>query len=150
MKVPNKIESIFIWIHSEISGKENVELIFTGLKSAVNHSSFEQGYDVSDAFSCSSDNGFDGRFYIKIQPEEENGTSLILIVNDELAKQNQEPTLESLTIEMIKAVRNRQGLPYAFVYRSDIPGLEFLEDHIVKDDMDVYVLKYDISELNKL
>lgn len=150
MKVPDKMESISIWIHSNIKGKENVERIVTGLTSAVNHKFYMQGYDVSDVFSCSSDNGFDRRFYIKIQPEEENGTSLFLIVNDELAKQNQKPTLESLTIEMIKAVRNRQGLPYAFVYRSDIPGLEFLENHIVKEDMDVYILKYDISELNKL
>lgn len=148
MKVPDKIECISIWIHSEIVGKENVERIFTGLKSTVNQKFYNQGYDVSDAFSFSSDNGFDRRFYIKIQPEEENGTSQIVIVDEALAQQYQKPTLESLTIEMIKAIRNRKGLPYAFVYRVNIPGLDFLENHIVKDDMDVYILKYDISELN--
>lgn len=148
MKVPDKMESVSVWIHSEKKGKEYVERIFTGLKSVVNQKFYNQGYDVSDAFSYSSDNGFNGRFYIKIQPEKENGTSQIVIVDDALAQQNQKPTLESLTIEMIKAIRNRKGLPYAFVYRVSIPGLDFLENHIVKDNMDVYILKYDISELN--
>lgn len=148
MKVPDKIGSISIWIHSEIKGKENVERIFTGLKSVVNQKFYNQGYDVSDAFSYSSDNGFDGRFCVKIQPEEENETSQIVIVDEALAQQHQEPTLESLTIEMIEAIRNRKGLPYAFAYRVDIPGLDFLENHIVKDDMDVYILKNDINELN--
>ena len=142
MKVPDKIESISIWIHSETKGKENVERIFIGLKVAVNHKFYEQGYDVSDAFSYSSDNGFDGRFYIKIQPNEANGTSKILIVDDTMAKQYQEPTLESLTIEMIKAINNRERLPYAFIYRSGISGLDFLENHIVKEDIDKYILKY--------
>lgn len=148
MKVPSKIESVSIWIHSEIKGKENVERIFTGLKSAVNQRFYEHGYDVSDAFTYSSDNGFDRRFYIKIQPEEENGISQILIVDEALSQQYNKPTLELLTIEMIKAIRNREGLPYAFVYRSNISGLDFLENHIVREDMDVYILKYDISELN--
>ena len=142
MKVPERIDRISIWIHSETKGKENVERIFTGLKAAVNHKFYEQGYDVSDAFSYSSDNGFNERFYIKIQPEEVNGTSLILIVDDALAKQNQEPTLESLTKEKVNVIRSRTGLPYAFVYRSGIPGLDFLENHIVKDDIDKYILKY--------
>ena len=148
MIVPDKIGSISIWIHSEIKEKENVERIFAGIRSAVNQKFYEQGYDVSDAFSCSSDNGFDGRFYIKIQPEEENGTSQILIVDDALAILNQKPTLESITIETINVIRDRKGLPYAFVYRSDIPGLDFLESHIVKNDREVYILKYDINKLN--
>ena len=146
MKVPDKIDSISIWILTKITGKENVERIFIGLNSAVNQTFYEQGYDVSDVFSYSSDNGFDGRFYIKILPEEENGKSSFLIIDKTLALQSQKPTLESLTVEMIKAIRNRQGLSYAFVYRSDIPGLDFLENYIVKEDMNVYVLKDDTSE----
>ena len=37
MKVPDKMESISIWIHSNIKGKENVERIVTGLTSASSH-----------------------------------------------------------------------------------------------------------------
>lgn len=148
MKVPDKIKSISIWIHSDIKGKEEVERIFSGLKSAVNLKFYEQGYDVSDAFGFGSDNGFNERFYIKIQPKDENETSHILIIDDALAKQNLKPTLESLTIEMIEAIRHREGLPYAYVNRSGIPGLDFLENHIVKDNNDVYILKYDQRGLN--
>jgi hypothetical protein len=143
MKIPDRIENISVWIHTEIKGKEKFELVFGGLKSAVNRVFWEQGYDVSDTFGFSSDNGYKGRFYIIIRPSKENGDSLIDIVDDELAKKYPKPTLEILTIEMIKAIRNRDGLPYAFVYRSDIPGLDFLENYIVKDDMDVYIVKYD-------
>ena len=147
MKISEKIESIFIWIHTDIKRKENIAPIVTGLKSSVNQEYYMQGYDVSDAFSYSSDNGFNGRFYIKISPTKSNGDSLIDIVDEDIAKLNPSPTLESLTISMIGAIRNRKGLPYAFVYRSDIPGLGFLENHIVKEDSKVYVLKCDINEL---
>lgn len=147
MKIPEKVESVSIWIHADIKGKEKFTPIFIGLRSSVNQVFWEQGYDVSDAFSFSSDNGFDGRFYIRIYPKKENGDSIIDVVEERLAGQNPEPTLETLTIEMIKAIRNRKGLPYAYVCRSDIPGLGFLENHIVKGDENVYVIKEDISEL---
>ena len=147
MKIPEKVESVSIWIHADIKGEEKIAPIFIGLTAAVNQEFWKQGYDVSDAFSFSSDNGFDGRFYIKIYPEKENGDSTIDVVEERQAEQNPKPTLETLTIEMIKAIRNRKGLPYAYVCRCDIPGLGFLENHIVKDDKNVYVIKEDISEL---
>ena len=147
MKIPEKVESVSIWIHTDIKGKEKFSPIFIGLRSAVNQVFWEQGYDVSDAFIFSSDNGFDGRFYIKIYPKKEDGDSMIDVVEEHLAEQNPKPTLEALTIEMIKAIRNRKGLPYAYVCRSDIPGLGFLENHIVKNDANVYVLKDKNSEL---
>lgn len=44
---------------------------------------------------------------------------------------------------MIKAIKNRKGLPYAFVNRNNILGLDFLENYMVKEDLNVYVLKYE-------
>lgn len=150
MKIPDKVKSLSIWIHSDIKGKSNVDRIFVGLKSAVNREFGKQGYDVSDAFKLGSDQNYNGRFCIIVSPQKENGDSCIDIIDDDLAKQNSEPTLETITIGMIEAIRNRQGLPYAFVYHSDIPGLDFLDSHTVKDDIKAYVLKNDLTELNLL
>ncbi len=140
MKVPEKVESVSIWIHTDIKGKEKIDPIFVGLRSAVNRKFEEQGYDVSDAFKIGSNNNYNGRFCIIVSLKIENEDSCI-ILDDELAKRNTKPTLELLTIEMIRAIKNREHLNQAYVYHSDIPGLDFLDRYIVEADEKVYVLK---------
>ena len=147
MKLPEKIESISIWIHTEIKGIEKIKTIFVDLRHSVNQVFFQQGYDVSDAFTLGSDNMYNGRFCIVINPKNSIGEPTAVVIDKELSKENCMPSLESLTVEMIKAIRSTKGLPYAFVYRSDIPGLEFLENHSVKEDGNEYILKYDKSVL---
>jgi len=145
MKIPEKMESVSIWFRTEIKEQDEVNLIAGGLISKVDFEFGKQGYSVSDAFVIGSSNGFDGEFYITINPRKTNGDSLIDIIDEDLAGQNEVPTLESLTRCLVEAIKNRKRLPYAFVYRSKIPGLDFLENLVVKEDSDVYILKLDIS-----
>ena len=100
--------------------------------SKVNHEFWQYGYSVKDAYTFGSDNGFKGSFYIKINPKKQNGDSAIDIVNEKIAEQHDSPTLESLTVKMVESIKNREGLDYAYVHRSKIPGLDFLENYIVK------------------
>ena len=141
MKVPNKLRSVCIWVHTDLQGAEKINPVFSGLKHVVNQEFYKHGYDVSDTFSIGSDNGYRGHFCIIISPQKENGDSLIYIIDEELADQNERPTIEALTEKMIKAIRDRNGLHHALVERNGLPGIDFLENYIVKDDMYNYVLK---------
>ena len=148
MKVPDKVESLTILIRIDSQDKGEMEKIGHGLITKVNHMFWEQGYCVEDAFKVSSENGYKEEFTIVINPKEKNGDSLIYIIDEEKAKQHTFPQLESLTVAMIETIKQRQGLFYAFVRHSDIPGLDFLNNHIVKEDNHVYILKYDTKEIN--
>ena len=142
MKVPEKLEYLTIIITLDSNDRSKMETIAGGLISKVDYDFGQRGYSVKDAYTFSSDNGFKGRFYIKVNPKRQNGDSAIDVIDDKRAEQQEFPTLESLTAKMVDAIRNRDGLNCAYVDRSDIPGLGFLENYIVKVDMDKYILKY--------
>lgn len=142
MKVPERLEDLMIIITLDSTDRSKMETIAKGLISKVDYDFWQYGYSVEDAFTFGSDNGFKGRFYIEVNPKRKNGDSAIDAIDDKLAEQYEIPTLEPLTAKMVDAIRDRTGLDSAFVYRSDIPGLEFLENYIVKEDVNKYILKY--------
>lgn len=141
MLIPTKLESLVIIITIDSKDRDYITSIAKGLITKVDYDFYNLGYSVEDAFSVSSDNGFKGRFFIKINPKTTSGDSKIIICDKQLSEQNAFPTLESLTLKMIKAIKEREGLLSAFVDRSDIPGLEFLDEYCCKWDNNKYILK---------
>ena len=138
MKVPERMEELTIFITLDSNDRSKIEALANGLISKANNEFGKYGYDVKDTYSFSSDNGFKGRFHIKVSPNNNNGDSAINIIDAELAKQHELPTLEPLTAKMVDIIRERDGLDYAYVCRSEIPGLDFLENYIVKEDINNY------------
>ncbi|MBQ9637363.1 MAG: hypothetical protein IJV36_05655, partial [Prevotella sp.] len=141
MLVPEKWESVTILMGIDTEDRELIERMSIGLISKVDNHFWEQGYSVRDAFVRSSENGYKKEFYIRIEPKDIRKDSRIDIIDEEKAEKFDFPSLESLTKELIKEVRNRSEILYAYVRRSEIAGLEFLENHIMKEDSDVYILK---------
>lgn len=142
MKVPERLEKLTIIITLDSNDRLKMENIARGLISVVNQFFWKCGYDVEDAYTFGSDNGFKGSFYIEINPKKKNGDSAIDVINDKLAELYELPSFEQLTAKMVDAIINREGLDCAYVRRSEIPGLGFLESYVVKEDMNKYILKY--------
>ena len=142
MKVPERLEDLTIIITLDSNDRSKMEAIAKGLISKVNYHFWQYGYSVEDVYHFGSNNGFKGSFYIEVNPKRENGVSAIDVIDNNLAEQYILPTLEPLTAKMVEAIRNRDGLDSAFVYKSEIPGLDFLENYIVKEDINKYILKY--------
>ena len=141
MKVPERLDNLTIIVTLDSNDRSEMEKIAGGLISKVDYDFWQRGYSVKDAYTFSSDNGFKGRFYIRVNPKRQNGDFAIDIIDNKCAEQQEFPTLESLTAKMVDVIRNRDGLNCAYVDRSDIPGLDFLENYIVKEDMNKYILK---------
>lgn len=141
MRVPSKLDTVTILIKIDSDDKDQIELIANGLVSKVNYEFGIMGYSVNSAFVIGSENGFKGQFYIKVKPIDDYGDTQIVVIDNEKAQKHDEPTLETLTKSLIKGVQNRDGLNFAFVRRSDIPGNEFLENYIVKENENIYIIK---------
>ena len=141
MRIPDKKDSLIIFITIDSDDRELITRKANGLISKVSFDFWQKGYSVSDAFIFSSDNGFKKRFYIEVKPIRENGDSRIDIHDKNLASQYPAPTLESLTFALIKEIRGKEELLSAYVDRTEIRGIDFLENYIVKENWYKYVLK---------
>ncbi len=142
MKVPERLDNLTIIVTLDSNDRSEMEKIAGGLISKVDYDFWQRGYSVKDAYTFGSDNGFKGSFYIEINPKKKNGDSAIDVINDKLAELYELPSFEQLTAKMVDAIINREGLDCAYVRRSEISGLGFLESYVVKEDMNKYILKY--------
>ena len=65
MLIPNKLESLSIFVTINSTDRNYITSVAKGLIARVDYEFYNEGYCVEDAFSVSSDNGFNSCFYIQ-------------------------------------------------------------------------------------
>ena len=138
MEVPQKVNEVEIFITYPDSNEDAMKKIFRSIQSRINIDYGKKGYSVDEALGFSSCDGFKTKFIIEVKPNKET----VDIIDEEQAKSHDFPSWEELTKKVAEEIRKHEELLEAFVYDSEIPGLDYLHNLSEVIDDGKYYLKW--------